>query len=258
MGKIFSLFLTAGIIALGVYFSGLFTGKSVPQNLSGLEIPHIRSNDVIIPHSAYSLSYNEGHEQANWVAYELTREELADNFSRNKMRFKPDPDIPTGSAEDDDYRNSGYDRGHLAPAGDMNFSEQALRESFYFSNISPQQKRFNSGIWKKLEDLVRDWAQTYGSVFIVTGPVLEKNLTYIGRNRVSVPRYFYKAVLINNGKQPPGAVAFVIENISSKAPLRNYMITIDSLESLISLDLFPKLDDSVENRIESKISLNYW
>lgn len=224
----------------------------------GLEIPEVRADDDVIIHTAFTLSYNEEHEQASWVAYELTRDELADNFKREKIHFKPDPKVKTGSATDDDYRGNGFDRGHLAPAGDMNFSLDALKESFYFSNISPQVRKFNSGIWKSLEEKTRDWAGRFGSVYVVTGPILEDNLRVIGGNEVSVPRRFYKAILVFNKNFPPNAIAFLMENKSSRMPLKDFAIPVDSLEQILRRDLFPLVDDEFEQKIEKEPQISFW
>lgn len=250
------LVLVGVILAVYLYYQNLTSKVEVIPG--GLELPEVKPEDDVIAHSAFILSYNEQHEQANWVAYELTRAELVDIVTREKAHFKPDPLVKTGSATDDDYRNSGYDRGHLAPAGDMNFSLDALKESFYFSNISPQVKKFNSGIWKQLEEKVRDWAGEFGSVYIVTGPILTDSLPVIGINQVSVPKYFFKAVLIHNKNYPPAAIAFILENKSSKKPLYTFAISVDSLESVLQKDLFPLLDDSVEEKIESRLDLSVW
>ena len=114
--------------------------------IPNLELPKPKENEQIINHFAYTLSYNELFEQANWVAYELTDIETISHFERTN-KFIVDDLVKTGSASNDDYKKSGYDRGHLAPAGDMGWSEQAMKESFYYSNMSPQNPSFNRGIW---------------------------------------------------------------------------------------------------------------
>lgn len=128
--------------------------------------------DTIVDRVGYALGYIEYHEQAAWVVYKLTRDEVQTKVSKRKNRFKEDPEIPTGSACSADYLRSGYDRGHLAPAADMAFSERTMADSFYYSNMSPQHPKFNRGIWKKLEEQVRHFAVREGEVYVVTGPVL--------------------------------------------------------------------------------------
>lgn len=190
-----STFSTAAFIALSL---NVFSQSKIEK----LEIPKTDSVNLIIEHAGYSFRYSEPHEQPLWVAYELTAAETMKSVERTD-RFIPDPKVPTGTATNKDYEKSGYDRGHLAPAADMGWSAQAMAESFYFSNMSPQIPEFNRGIWKNLEGLVRNWAQVNGSIYIVTGPVLKPGLKTIGPNRVSVPEHYYKVVLIPNQKSRP-------------------------------------------------------
>jgi len=127
-------------------------------------------NDEVVKHAYYTLSYSEQDEQAEWVYYELNSNQLNSDISRSN-NFRKDPYITTSSAQLYDYKGSGYDRGHLAPAGDMKYSSTAMSESFYMSNMSPQAASFNRGIWKKIEKQFRDWSLKYGELVIITGPI---------------------------------------------------------------------------------------
>ncbi len=213
-------------------------------------------NETVIHHRAFSLSYSEEHEQASWVAYELVRDETIKRAERSD-KFLIDPLVPGGSATHADYKGSGFDRGHLAPAADMSFSTHTMQESFYYSNMSPQYAGFNRGIWKRLEALVRNWAVEYDTVYVVTGGILSDNLQAIGPNRVSVPRYFYKAVFRFEQTQPVG-IAFLLRNEASKAPLQSFVLTIDSLEAVSGIDFFYQLPDKSEDFMESSMSVNAW
>ena len=221
-----------------------------------LEIPKLQPGEYLIEHFAYSLSYNEDHEQANWIAYELTGKETVSIINRSD-KFIIDPLVLTGSATTSDYSKSGYDRGHLAPAGDMGWSELAMTESFYYSNMSPQVPGFNRGVWKRLEELIRDWALENDTLYVVTGPVLNNNLPAIGENNVSVPAYYYKVVLDNTLPDKKG-IGFILPNASSKIPLHTFTVSIDSVESLTGIDFFPLLPDTLESRIENNIRIESW
>ncbi len=221
-----------------------------------LEIPELKENEVVISHLGYSVSYNETHEQANWIAYELTSEELMGTVER-KDRFKPDPDVATGSATVDDYKKSGYDRGHLAPAADMKWSEEVMAESFYFSNMSPQVPGFNRGIWKLLEELVRTWAKEDGALYVVTGGVLQEGLPTIGKNGVSVPQYYYKVVL--DYREPEiKAIAFLIPNEKTDKEISTFVVPINRIEELTGINFFPKLEDTIEEQLESTSEFSIW
>jgi endonuclease G len=220
-------------------------------------VPKHSVDELVISHKAFSVCYNEHHEQAQWVAYRLTAAMCLNNSEERGDDFRADNDVLTGSASPADYRKSGYDRGHLCPAGDMAWNDVAMSESFLMSNMSPQLPAFNRGIWKKLEGNVRQWAKDNEEVFVVTAGVLNGNLKSIGGNKVSVPEFYYKVVL---DAKPPElkAIAFVMPNCANKVSVFNYAVSIDSVEHLTGIDFFPALPDSLENELESRFSVNLW
>tara|TARA_Y100001970_G_scaffold290516_1_gene424523 strand:- start:88 stop:1014 length:927 start_codon:yes stop_codon:yes gene_type:complete len=222
------------------------------------QIEHAQSQikGQIVSRKGFTVSYNETHEQANWVAYELTASELNGSAKRTN-NFSKDPRIKTGSALSSDYTNSGYDRGHLAPAADMTWSQSVMRESFYMTNISPQQPGFNRGIWKKLESYVRQWAYDNQSIYIVTGGILSQTSGKIGSSGVSIPNYFYKVILDYTKPEIKG-IAFILPNQSSKRSIQSYAVTIDKVEEMTGIDFFYKLPDNIEQKVESEFNLYQW
>ena len=178
----------------------------VAQNVDLLPIS---TTGQIIKHKYYNLSYSPQNKQAEWVFYLLTKANSSGGVKR-KNNFRPDPLVSTGSASLDDYKNSGYDKGHLCPAGDMSFDSQAMSETFYLSNMSPQFPSFNRGIWKKLEDLVRKWAIDEDSLYIVTGPIFINNRGSIGPNKVTIPGFYYKVIYDPTGNKK--MIGFIIPN----------------------------------------------
>lgn len=209
----------------------------------------------IVRHSFYTLSYSEQNEQAEWVYYELTTEMVRGKQKRTD-NYRPDEKVTTLSAQLDDYRGSGYDRGHLCPAGDMKLNPVSMSESFYLSNMSPQDRDFNAGIWNTLEEQVRRWALTNGRLYVVTGGVLTSNKGKIGPDGVSVPKYFYKVLYDPRGQGE--MIAFLMPNENSTRPLQQFVVSVDSLESLTGIDFFPELADSIESLLESKIDMGGW
>jgi endonuclease G len=229
-----------------------------PSNQSSWAMPAILPTETVTQHSAYSLVYNHKHMQAKWVAYNLTYGNTIGGAERSS-KFSIDPSISPRTAVTSDYTKTGYDRGHLAPAGDMKFSAQAMSESFYMSNVSPQLPGFNRGIWKKLEEQFRSWAPSSHPVFVVTGPVLTDPIgsPYIGQTcRISVPQRFYKIML--DTASPMRAIAFVMPNNSSTQPLSSFAMSIDEAERITGIDFFPKLNDIQEAKIEKTLILNQW
>lgn len=219
--------------------------------------PAYTTSQAVIERPYYTLRYNEEHEQAIWVSYALWADSLRQQTYERKNNFRKDPRVRTGSAELSDYKGSGYERGHLAPAGDFSYDEFALSQSFYLSNMSPQDPSFNKGVWKRLEDKVRDWAMENDKVYVVTGPVLNKSFKTIGSNKVSVPEYYYKIVL---DIQKPGikAIAFLMKNEKSSASLESFVVSIDQIERLTGLDFFPSMSDELESSLERTKSTAGW
>ena len=215
------------------------------------------TQNEIVHHKYYSLGYNEDAEQAEWVAYPLTAESLyVPNVKRTNW-FEEDNLVSTRSAAHSDYKNSGYTRGHLAPAGDMAFNREAMTESFFMSNMSPQISSFNAGIWKELEENVRDWAIKHKELYIVTGPILKGGEKRIGRNtKVAVPKAFYKAILDISSKDQSG-IAFVVPHRTCEEPLADFAMSIDDLETELGIDLYPKLTTG-NSQVESTYDLSQW
>lgn len=210
--------------------------------------------EQIIHHTGYTVSYNEDLKIPNWVAWVLTPERFKEVVSRTDD-FLPDPSVDD-PVTTDDYKRSGYDRGHMCPAADNKWNEQAMKESFYMTNICPQNHNLNRGDWKELEDACRDWTYQNKTLYVVCGPLLyDKQHKTIGQHKVVVPDAFYKVVL---SLTPPKAIGFVYKNTSGNNPLDFYVNSVDQVERLAGIDFFPDLPDSVENRVEAECDINDW
>ena len=227
----------------------------------GSELPQLKRKrtEQIIQHEGYTVSYNADYRIANWVAYVLTDKEARSDKAERQNKFVVDPLVKGASATNEDYTRTGYDRGHLAPAGDMKWSEKAMRESFYLSNITPQKPGLNRGIWKELEEQIRLWARENGAVLIATGPVIpDEELNRLGKNRVGVPRQFYKVLCMVVNNQLEG-VGFLFENRDyGTTPLRQMMVPIDSVEQVTGIDFFPALPDDEERQMEATVHTDLW
>lgn len=215
------------------------------------------SKGEVIHHTHYSLSYVEKHEQAEWVAYELTKKSIQKPNVPRAKRFEVDPQVRTGSAKYYDYKGSGYSRGHLAPAGDMAFSSEAMEESFFMSNMSPQVSAFNGGVWNELENLVRDWAYDNKRLIVVTGPIFSQGMKHI-KGGVSVPKEYYK-VLLDFDDPEQKAIGFILPNQRSEESISTYAVTVDEVEARTGLNFFDKLlDEEKQVELESSYDLSKW
>jgi endonuclease G len=222
------------------------------------ELPSYTNEASIIEYSGYTVSYDETNRIPVWVAYELTRDEANGTIGRSGKTFRPDDRAKVIQADNYDYRGSGWSRGHMAPAGDFKWDDQAMWDTFYYTNCCPQDEKLNNGSWNVLENKVRIWAREFGSVYVVTGPIIGQNQGgKIGPHGVVVPDAFFKAVLVYSDETYHG-IAFVMNNNSIPQRIPESSLSVNDLERITGLDLFPALDDSIEEAIEEKVDFSFW
>jgi endonuclease G len=217
--------------------------------------PTCDKNDVVIEKTGFTIAFNANLHEARWVAYIETREKVKNVIAERLNKFRPEKSYST--ADDKDYSKSGYDRGHLAPAGDMTWSKEAMYDCFSYLNISPQSPNLNRGVWKQLEDKVREWASLEDSIYIITGGVLKDNLPTIGKDKVAVPQLYYKVILEYSNEGRKG-IAFLIPNTDAHQEIANYAVTIDSIENLTGINFFPLMPANIANELEGNIDLQKW
>ena len=234
-----------------------FTLKPTANGYDNLSLGTPKKMDFVIDRRGFALGYSCRDKQSSWVTYRLTEAEATTKAAARSNKFQPDPLITRGSATLADYRRSGYDRGHLAPAADMAYSVQTMNESFYLSNISPQKPDFNRGIWKDLEAQVRYFAIVEKDIYVVTGPILPKTpgIT-IGASQVTVPKYYYK--VIYDLTPPEKMIGFILPNAGSNRKLQDFAVTVDQVEEVTGLDFFNLLPQARQKKLESTISVDAW
>ena len=221
-----------------------------------LEVPAYSDHDIILKRLAYIISYDKTNKIPKWVAWHLTSDHTSGD-QRRLSNFIVDDEVPFPRAELVDYKGSGYDRGHMCPAGDNKWGFEPMKESFYLTNICPQDNNLNCGDWNELEIACRDWANKYGDIYIVAGPILYKGKhKTIGPNKVTVPEAFFKVVLCMNGT--PKAIGFIYKNQPCNNPQSSYVNSIDQVERITGFDFFPNLPDEIEEIVESKANLSEW
>ena len=258
-GWAITLALCAGSFIVGQTWSDWDISRTIIQlsnkraDTSRMEIPVMpeEKQGQIIQHTGYTLSYDAKNKTPQWVAWELTNEETRGKEERTND-FQPDPQVIGTQVVTFDYSGSGYDRGHMAPAGDMKWSKQAMQESFYMTNICPQDHHLNTEDWNDLEMKSREWARRYGKVYIACGPIYKgiRN-EYIGEHRVKVPDAFFKVILIDDARKSY-ALGFLFENQPGERPLKEYLVSVDEIEKLTGMDFFSILPDNLEDRLEAE------
>lgn len=221
-----------------------------------LAIRSDHSNQQIIKRTAYSLSYNSELLIPNWVAWRLTAEHADGDCPRDNTYYE-DEDVCFPKATNEDYKGSGWSKGHMCPAGDNKWDFEAMRESNILTNICPQHASLNSGLWNVIERDCRKWAKEYGELYIVCGPVLlNREHETIGLNKVVVPEAFFKVIL--RLKPKPTAIGFVIRNNEGKKKKDQYINTVDDVERITGIDFFPFLEDNIENMVEASVNTDEW
>lgn len=213
-------------------------------------------DEQIIDYKGMTVSFNPSLHIPNWTAWELTADETRGDVKRSD-KFVADTRV-AGCPASSDYSRSGYDRGHMAPAGDMKWDPEAMAETFYLTNICPQDHSLNSRAWKKLEEKCRDWARIDSAIIIVCGPVLSQPpVDYIGKSRVAVPAAFFKVILSPHAN-PPRGIGFIMPNSYVKGGMQTCAVSIDEVERVTGHDFFSELPDDIENDVESRCQFHFW
>jgi len=216
-----------------------------------------RQGDLLC-RKGYLLAHSREMKTPIWVIERLTAEKASGTIPRYN-KFEPDPDLAEGDrAELSDYKGSGYDKGHMAPAADMRWDQQAMEECFFLSNMVPQVgKGMNQGIWKDLEERVRKWAIDRDELYIFTGPIYEAGIAKtIGDNKVAVPTHLYKIIYDVHKTE---AIAFIMPNAKlNSTDMDKYIVSIRDVEQKTGLDFLSELDKNVQNVIETKKAPALW
>jgi endonuclease G len=212
------------------------------------------NNGELIEHTCFTLSYIEEHEQAEWVCYKLLPEMFMGTAKRTN-NFRSDVSVSSNSAALSDYYKTGYDRGHLVPAGDMRIYKQSMSETFLLSNVTPQVPSFNRDIWLELENLTRSWCVLEKELIVVAGGVFHDNIGVIGENKVTVPGYYYKVIYAPISQK---MIGFVIPNKATDEALSSFVLKVDFIEVMTNINFFFELEDTLEKRLESSLPIANW
>lgn len=231
---------------------------TLPDSVESLELPAEKPGDRVMAYKGYVSSYNPETLIPDWVAYELTEEETRGDATRGDKVFSMDMDYRGRQAMREDYYGSGWTKGHMAPAADFSWDDDAMSETFYFMNVCPQREELNKKDWQYLEKQVRAWARRYGRVWVVTGPIVGDNrYGTIGKDRVVVPDAFFKAVMVHDGRRYQ-SIAFVMGNDAERYWLQDCALTVDALEARTGIDFYPALPDDIEEETESRYDFSVW
>lgn len=213
-------------------------------------------SDILLNKKGFSLGYSQKYKQAIWVSYILEAENLHKKQVRRRNKFKSDPEIKHAPVKPGDYKRTGYDRGHLAPAADMTYSVQTEGESFYMTNMSPQLPGCNRGIWKRVETQVRKWAIKEEKICVITGPIFAKDFKKMGDADIAVPIAFYKVIL--DLTPPRKMIAFIIPNQPTKRRIQSFIVPVDRVENITGHNFFSELLHHPDYDLKKKSNYRDW
>ena len=228
-------------------------------SLLDVKLPSSLDNQTV-RYKSIVVYFNKRHRVPNCVAYELTSTmtSMADSRdAENRADYKFERDHTVKGCPDWwEYKESGYTRGHMAPAMDMRWDPTAMEQCFLMTNICPQLDEMNDGEWRHVEEAVHKWSRSAKRLVIFTGPIFSNDMERIGKHRdIAVPKSYFKVVYSPGQNR---AIAFVMENKKMPNSWTNYATTIDKVEALTGYDFLAMLDDKVEDVIESKENIKDW
>lgn len=235
----------------------LAVSTSAAANADGAQSSRSESSDLtLIQYRNYKVMFSSSCRIPLWVEYELTAAHTDGPYARKGKSFRQDEKVSVPQADNEDYRGSGWSRGHMAPAGDFKWDDGAMWDTFFYTNCCPQNMALNNGLWNALEQKVREWARRFGSVRVITGPVVGNNAYgTIGSHKVVVPDAFFKIIYSDSGRQ---AIAFVMYNRDSNGRMRDCILTVDGVEALTGIDFLQDLGNRIEFQVESTCTPAYW
>ena len=219
-----------------------------------------RLDDQVVNYKAITIHFNKHYRIPNCVVYELTNTQVSmadapDAEKRNNYNFNRDTKVD-GCPEWWEYKDTGYDRGHMAPAMDMRWDRNAMEQCFLMTNMCPQRHELNDGEWRHMEEAIHTWARRSERLDIFTGPVIRNDMKKIGKHHdIAVPEKFFKVVYDPKQRK---AIAFLFKNEQAKNSWTNYAVTIDEVEQLTGIDFLAALPDDVETAVESKQNIKNW
>jgi len=234
---------------------GNASGKVETIISANIELPETQTQEFVISNTAgrYTISYDTARCQPRWVAYKLTRTDLEKGTARSNS-FTTDRNITARgwrASTNNDYKGSGYDKGHLVPSADRCGNQAENRATFTLSNTSPQYASFNRGVWKLLEENVRSWCQKCDTLYIVTGGIVTDGCQTIGNNKVHVPDIFFKTIVARRGDRFEAVAYLIPHRQDCGKDIERFRVSVDSVEMVSGLNLYHSLPDEIENSIES-------
>lgn len=223
-----------------------------------LPLPLKGLSEQVLYRKAYILSYNKDYKLPNWVAWHLTADHTNGEVKRPGNAWHEDIEVPEPRANNGDYKGSGWTRGHMCPAGDNKWDADAMYETFLLSNCCPQNANLNTGTWNQIEIATRRWAERWGDLYIVCGPILfRQQHETIGENNIVIPEAFFKVIVCLNNKYPKG-IGFICRNTDGNRNKDLYVNSIKQVERITGITFFPHLSKEMADAIKNDANIKDW
>lgn len=228
------------------------------NNIIDIPLPLDNIPEQILYKYSYIVSYNKDNKIPNWVAWHLTADHTNGMVERPGNAWHEDLDVPTPRATLSDYRGSGWTRGHMCPAGDNKWDSDAMYDTFLFTNCCPQNANLNSGTWNQIEISTRRWAERWGDLYIVCGPILfRQEHETIGENAVVVPEAFFKVIVCLNSDYPKG-IGFICRNNDGNRQKDLYINSVKQVERITGITFFPHLPKDIAEAVKNRVNIDDW
>jgi endonuclease G len=215
-------------------------------------------SEQILYRKGYIVSYNKDTKLPNWVAWHLTAQHVNGEAKRPGNAWHEDTDVPTPRVNSFDYKGSGWTRGHMCPAGDNKWDSDAMYETFLYTNCCPQNANLNTGTWNQIEISCRRWAEKYGEIHIVCGPILfRQEHETIGDNKVVVPEAFFKVIVCLTDNNAKG-ISFICRNTDGNRKKDLYVNSIKQVERVTGMTFFPHLPYELLDSVKNSANIDDW
>jgi endonuclease G len=208
----------------------------------------------LVDHAWFRICYDSSLKAPVWTEYELRPEHLTVAAAPRRPGFRLDPSADFPTASNADFRNSGYSRGHVVPAGDFTWSAEAYQATFFLTNVIAQKQSVNAGRWRSLENAVRRIAANADSVLVFSGPLFDSGTTeFLAPGGVAVPTHTYKVLLAVHAGRRTLFAAIIPNDRNPPQPLNFFAVPVDEVERRTGLDFFAFLEDAEEAVLESRL-----
>ena len=215
-------------------------------------------NDIrLLNRGEFIVGWSDRLRHPVWCAYHVKSE--ASHSTDKRPGFTKDREVAS-SPSPNDYKNSNYDRGHMAPnhAIATRYGEKAQKQTFMMTNVAPQTPALNRGVWRDVEHRIADfWTSRYGEIWVVVGCISDGQ-EKIGQTGIDVPSAYYQVILAQEGMDVRALAVLLEQNSDWGEWAARNIVTIDELEAMTGLDFNPEMPSFIQTPLEAELPTRLW